>query len=36
MGLSTRTIDAYRANIRKKLGLTQRRINLQTYLKSLG
>ncbi len=36
MGLSIRTIDAYRANIRKKLGLTQRRINLQTYLKSLG
>ena len=35
MGLSIRTIDAYRANIRKKLGLTERRTPLQAYLKSL-
>lgn len=35
MGLSIRTIDAYRANIRKKLGLTERRIHLQAFLKSL-
>lgn len=35
MGLSIRTIDAYRANIRKKLGLTKRCTPLQAYLKSL-
>lgn len=35
MGLSIRTIDAYRANIRKKLGLTERRVHLQAFLKSL-
>jgi PAS domain S-box-containing protein len=36
MGLSFRTIDTYRASIRKKLGITQRRVSLQGHLKSLG
>ncbi|MBU1044454.1 MAG: helix-turn-helix transcriptional regulator [Candidatus Omnitrophica bacterium] len=35
LSLSFQTIEAYRKNIRKKLGLTQQRINLAAYLKEL-
>ncbi len=35
LGLSRRTIDTHRHNIRKKLGLLNKSTNLQTYLTSL-
>ncbi len=36
MGLSKHTLDSYRKNIRRKLGLTHKKENLQTYLLSLN
>ena len=36
LGLSTRTIDIHRYNIRRKLNLNKRKINLQSYLLSLS
>ncbi|MGD9223451.1 MAG: LuxR C-terminal-related transcriptional regulator [Desulfobacteraceae bacterium] len=35
LNLSTRTIEAYRTSIRKKLNLKHKKINLRTYLSSL-
>lgn len=35
LGLSNRTIDTHRHNIRKKLGLLNKSVNLQAYLSSL-
>lgn len=35
LNLSPRTIDAYRANIRKKLKIKNKKINLCTYLNSI-
>jgi len=35
LGLSTRTIDIHRYNIRRKLNLTKKKVNLQSYLLSL-
>ena len=35
LGLSKRTIDTHRHNIRKKLGLLNKTVNLQAYLSSL-
>lgn len=35
LNLSPRTIDAYRATIRRKLNIDRRKINLRTYLNSL-
>ncbi|HPU29148.1 MAG TPA: PAS domain S-box protein, partial [Syntrophorhabdaceae bacterium] len=32
LGLSTRTVDIHRYNIRKKLNLVKKKVNLQTYL----
>ena len=36
MNISHRTVDAYRKNIRKKLGLNHKRVNLRSYLMSLN
>jgi PAS domain S-box-containing protein len=36
MDISPRTVDAYRKNIRKKVGLSRRRVNLRSYLMSLN
>ena len=36
LGLSLRTIDAYRFNIRKKLRILNKRVNLRTFLMSLS
>lgn len=35
MEISPRTVDAHRKNIRKKIGLQQKRVNLRSYLLSL-
>ncbi len=36
LGLSRRTIEAYRLSIRKKLRLQNKKVNLRTFLSSLG
>ena len=35
MNISVRTVDTHRKNIRKKIGLNQKRVNLRSYLLSL-
>jgi DNA-binding CsgD family transcriptional regulator len=36
MNISPRTVDTYRKNIRKKVGLQRKRVNLRSYLLSLN
>jgi PAS domain S-box-containing protein len=36
MNISPRTVDTYRKNIRKKIGLERKRVNLRSYLLSLN
>jgi DNA-binding CsgD family transcriptional regulator len=36
MNISRFAIDTHRAHLRKKLGLTQKKANLRTYLSSLS
>jgi PAS domain S-box-containing protein len=36
LGIGKRTVDSYRDNIRGKLGLVKKKLNLQTYLLSLS
>jgi DNA-binding CsgD family transcriptional regulator len=35
LGISQRTVEAYRLNIRKKMRLQNKKVNLETYLSSL-
>jgi PAS domain S-box-containing protein len=35
LNLSARTVDSYRASIRRKLGLKKKKVNLRTYLASI-
>jgi DNA-binding CsgD family transcriptional regulator len=35
INISSRTVDTHRKNIRKKIGLDQKRANLRSYLLSL-
>lgn len=36
MNISPRTVDTHRKNIRKKIGLNQKRVNLRSYLLALN
>jgi PAS domain S-box-containing protein len=36
LNLATRTIESYRDNIRKKLGIKHKKVNLKSYLLSIG
>ena len=36
MGVAMSTVDFHRLNIRRRLNLANKRINLQSYLKSLN
>jgi DNA-binding CsgD family transcriptional regulator len=36
MNISPKTVDTYRKNIRKKVGLDRKRVNLRSYLLSLN
>ncbi len=36
LGISTRTVEVHRNNIRRKLGLKQRSVNLKTHLQYMA